>query len=210
MENRQENQINSYTNMAKISGVFEENFTFSHETQYGKFFGNRIIVKRKSGAIDYIPIMIPKKLVPQTEVAGKYVELEGEMRSSMPDRHLRIYVFPKQLHICDSSTELKMGENYNKVIIEGTIRKSTFRETPFGRIISDCMISVKRNIGIPKYDYLPCIAWGSIAVTVSEMEKGDAISFVGRFQSRPYEKNVNGVLEQRIAYEISIMKLIDE
>ena len=57
-------------------------------------------------------------------------------------------------------------------------------------------------------DYLPCIAWGSLAHLCGEMEVGSSLSLDGRLQSRTYTKNLGDCTEERVAYEVSIMNLI--
>ena len=52
-------------------------------------------------------------------------------------------------------------------------------------------------------DYLPCILWGRTAQEVSALSVGTALTLTGRLQSRQYVKLLDGVAEQRTAYEIS-------
>ena len=79
------------------------------------------------------------------------------------------------------------------------------RRTPLGREICDLMLAVNRRYG--RADYLPCIAWGSLAQRCAELGVGDGIRIEGRLQSRGYTKVVNGVSQPRTAYEVSIMRM---
>ena len=59
---------------------------------------------------------------------------------------------------------------------------------------------VNRRYG--RADYLPCIAWGALARVCGDKEVGDTLCLTGRLQSRVYRKLVNGVEEERVAYEV--------
>ena len=74
-----------------------------------------------------------------------------------------------------------------------------------GRCICDMMLAVNRRYG--RADYLPCIAWGQIAMLTGDMSIGETLSIEGRVQSRIYTKIIDGVAMERTAYEVSIMHL---
>ena len=80
------------------------------------------------------------------------------------------------------------------------------RRTPLGREICDLLLAVNRPYG--RADYLPCIAWGSLAALCGGMAVGDTLRLEGRLQSREYRKVVDGESVTRTAYEISIMNLL--
>ena len=82
------------------------------------------------------------------------------------------------------------------------------RRTPLGREICDLLLAVNRPYG--RADYLPCIAWGSVANRCAQMEVGDRLRLEGRLQSRQYHKMVEGERQTRTAYEISIMNLLPQ
>ena len=79
------------------------------------------------------------------------------------------------------------------------------RRTPLGRCICDVMLAVNRRYG--RADYLPCIAWGQVAILVGQMLVGDPLSIEGRIQSRRYTKVLPDHTELRTAFEVSIMQL---
>ncbi len=81
------------------------------------------------------------------------------------------------------------------------------RRTPLGREICDIILAVNRRYG--RADYLPCIAWGAVAQT-ADMRTGQRLTVEGRVQSRIYTKNDDGVLTDRTAYEVSIMRPAEE
>ena len=59
-------------------------------------------------------------------------------------------------------------------------------------------------------DYLPCIAWGQVAMITGRMAVGSPLALEGRVQSRIYTKVVDGQAEERTAYEVSVMQLVKE
>ena len=67
------------------------------------------------------------------------------------------------------------------------------------------ILAVNRRYG--RADYLPCIAWGSLAYRCGAMEVGDRLSLEGRLQSRTYTKEIDGRLQERTAFEVSVMSL---
>ena len=67
------------------------------------------------------------------------------------------------------------------------------------------ILAVNRRYG--RADYLPCIAWGSLAHRCAAMSVGDTLSLEGRLQSRTYTKEIDGQLQERTAFEVSVMSL---
>ena len=70
------------------------------------------------------------------------------------------------------------------------------------------MLAVPRRYG--RADYLPVIAWGQLAVRSSRLEIGDSIALEGRVQSRLYHKVTENGTQERTAYEVSMMHLLEE
>ena len=58
-------------------------------------------------------------------------------------------------------------------------------------------------------DYLPCIAWGSLALRCGQLCVGEALHLDGRLQSRTYLKSLGEITQERTAFEISITSLED-
>jgi hypothetical protein len=98
------------------------------------------------------------------------------------------------------------GEHENTVYLSGSLcRAPGYRKTPLGREICDIMLAVPRVYG--RADYLPLIAWGGTARTVSVMEAGQPLFAAGRFQSRAYTKASETGSVEMTAYEISVTRL---
>ena len=93
----------------------------------------------------------------------------------------------------------------NRIQLSGILCKQpVLRRTPLGREICDMILAVNRRYG--RADYLPCIAWGAVAQQAACLRTGQRFTAEGRVQSRIYTKNENGVLTDRTAYEVSIMR----
>ena len=98
-------------------------------------------------------------------------------------------------------------EDENRLLLSGTLCKPpSLRSTPLGRTICDMILAVNRRYG--RADYLPCIAWGSLAHLCGEMAVGSSLGLDGRLQSRTYTKNLGDRVEERTAFEVSIMNLL--
>lgn len=182
----------------------------SHETHNEKFYTVKVDVKRLSGDIDTLEIIISEKLydIDKIELGIRYY-IEGEIRSynyyvsETERRKLVINIFAKNLSIAEETDD----ECLNNFELVGHIcKKPIYRKTPFDREISDILLAVNRLYG--KSDYLPCIAWGRNAKFASTLEIGDKIKITGRMQSRQYTKKINdNEEEKKIAYEMSIITL---
>jgi single-stranded DNA-binding protein len=118
-------------------------------------------------------------------------------------------VFVKDIEFLPDGDEVLTDKDVvsNEVDLTGFICKPPiYRQTPFGREITDILIAVNRAYN--KSDYIPCIAWGRNARFCSKMPVGTEVKVTGRVQSRNYEKKYeDGTVEQRVAYEVSVSNL---
>ena len=102
----------------------------------------------------------------------------------------------------------RLEEGENRLSLGGALcRRPTLRRTPLGREICDLLLAVNRPYG--RADYLPCIAWGSLAAHCGALDVGDRLRLEGRLQSRQYHKLVDGEQVERTAFEVSVMNLLD-
>lgn len=165
-------------------------------------------VCRLSGAEDTLHVVASREqldALPPLET-GTPLTVSGEVRTfnnrSGVGSRLVVSVFAKAL----SQEE---GEDENRLELSGTLCKPpVLRTTPLGRTICDMILAANRRYG--RADYLPCIAWGSLAYRCGAMEVGDLLSLEGRLQSRVYTKEVDGQLQERTAFEVSVMSLTEE
>ena len=177
---------------------------YSHENHGQKFYRFPISVRRLSGQEDILPVITTHNLLsPLLPLTGQQLALEGQLRSynnkSSSGSRLVISIFPHTLHpTCQ--------EDHNMIRLTGILCKPPIlRRTPLGRCICDMMLAVNRRYG--RADYLPCIAWGQIAMLTGNMTVGDTLTVEGRVQSRIYTKIIDGSAIDRTAYEVSIMHL---
>lgn len=176
----------------------------SHENRGVTYWTFPLRVERLSGAEDRINVVISAGQLEQCPVEpGAEVEIEGEVRSfnnkSGRGSRLVITLFAR-------SVAPTREEPANQLTLAGVLCKPPIlRRTPLGREICDLMLAVNRKYG--RADYLPCIAWGALARRCGGLEVGDGLRLEGRLQSRIYQKVVEGVVQDRTAFEISVMRL---
>ena len=202
-------------NTLVLLGKITNEKVFSHEIYGEKFYSFDLSVPRLSGSADIIPITVSERLFKEDElVVDKKVRVEGQFRSYNSyenDRNrLVLTVFAKDIEFLENQEDEIVASKdliSNEVVLVGYICKEPiYRQTPFGREISDILLAVNRAYN--KSDYIPCIAWGRNARFCSKMPVGTEIKVVGRIQSRTYEKkHEDGSIEQRVAYEVSVANL---
>lgn len=175
----------------------------SHENHGKSFYRFPLAVPRLSGQEDVLPILLSADLLGALEGA-ETLTVQGQLRSfnnrSGVGNKLMLSVLARELTPGGEEPE-------NLVHLSGVLCKApTFRRTPLGRSICDLMLAVPRHYG--RADYLPVIAWGQLAVETSSLQVGDPLTLEGRFQSRSYQKVTEDGVEERTAYEVSMMHLL--
>lgn len=201
---------NVVTLVGKIIGEKE----FSHEMYGEGFYNYQLEIPRLSEASDYLPLTISERLLIDSNLSSEdIVKVEGQLRSynkfADGSNRLVLTVFVRDLSRMNSFDDVK---NPNQIYLEGFICKPpVYRETPFGREITDLLVAVNRPYN--KSDYIPCIAWGRNARFSAKLDVGDHIRSWGRIQSRNYQKKLpDGTVLNKVAYEVSIskMELVEE
>ena len=179
----------------------------SHENHGQRFCRFPLCVRRLSGQADTLYVIATEEqLEPYLPLKGQRLAVEGQLRSfnnkTGLGSKLVISVFARSLLPTEE-------EDLNVIELRGVICKPpVLRRTPLGRCISDMMLAVNRRYG--RADYLPCIAWGQVAMITGRMEVGDTLTLEGRVQSRIYTKVIEGEAQERTAYEVSVMHLLDD
>ena len=176
----------------------------SHENHGQVFYRQFIEVPRLSGTADLLPMLLRQEQLAGVH-SGEPLRIEGQLRSfnnrTVTGRRLILTVYGKALLP-------PTGEAVNQFILSGTLCKPpVYRRTPLGRSICDLLLAVPRNYG--RADYLPVIAWGQTALQISTLDVGALLSLKGRIQSRIYRKVTDTGTEERTAYEVSVMNLLD-
>ena len=177
---------------------------FSHENHGEDYYRFLLRVERLSGAEDLLPVLVSRTQLERRSVfPGQELTVEGEVRSfnnrSGVGSRLVLTVFARSL-------EEQSGFAENRVRLAGVLcRTPIYRRTPLGREICDLILAVNRRYG--RADYLPCIAWGTVARTCAGLPVGAELALEGRFQSRNYRKVIDDQVYLRTAYEVSVMTL---
>lgn len=180
----------------------------SHINHGVEFYRFPLQVTRLSGAADTVNVVVPGQVLERCGPLepGREVTVRGEVRTfnnrSGVGSRLVISVYAREL-------EAEEGEDENWLELSGTLCKAPgLRATPLGRTICDMILAVNRRYG--RADYLPCIAWGSLAHRCGGLEVGDQVRLNGRLQSRRYTKVVGEQAEERTAFEVSVMSMLPE
>ena len=152
-----------------------------------KFKRIYIGVKRTSGAVDLLPVIVREGLADAFPIGG------------------RVYIKERII-----SYGNERANDENKIILEGYLCKPPiYRKTPIGKEICDLMIACN-EYDLRRTDYIPCIAWWKEAREAANFKVGDYVSIIGRIQSRIYRKKLSGdEVEFRTAYEVSIGRIIE-
>ena len=194
-------------NLLLLRGTAAAEPAVSHENHGRRFYRFPLSVQRLSGQADVLHVIATgEQLAGLLPITGRTLALEGQLRSfnnkSGCGSRLVISVFARTLEPTD-------GEDLNCIQLRGVICKPpVLRRTPLGRCISDMMLAVNRRYG--RADYLPCIAWGQVAMVTGRMAVGTPLALEGRVQSRAYTKVVEGCPQERTAFEVSVMHLLEE
>lgn len=171
-----------------VTGKFKSNIKKDHAAGGHCFYIGWIEAKRKSGAIDTIPVILPGSLL---QHAAGLQEIRGQLRTYNARSHVRVYVLAQEIQ--------DTKENVNICNISGTIcKKPTLRTTPRGFDICDFILAINRAHG--KSAYIPCIAWNREARKVAACSTGTHLTMCGRIQSRQYNKGT--------CIEVSIFEII--
>ena len=188
-------------NYVELWGVAESEPAFSHENHARRFDKFPLRVERLSGQSDVPVIVVSEELLRACPVrAGQSLRVTGQLRSfnnrSGQGSKLVITVFAQSIEPGD-------GACFNRILLSGALCKK-----PLGRSICDLILAVNRHYG--RADYLPCIAWGQTAMQIAQMDVGEHLTIEGRVQSRTYTKLLEGGSEERTAFEVSVMQLVEE
>ena len=178
---------------------------WSHENHNTQFYRLLLQIPRLSGTPDILPVLLRADLLDRAGNQGP-LRIRGQLRSfnnrSGVGNKLVLTVYATDI-------QPGTGESCNQILLTGSLCKPPiFRRTPLGRSICDLMLAVPRRYG--RADYLPVIAWGQLAVQASCLGVGDSLSLEGRVQSRAYHKVTGSGTEERTAYEVSMMHLLEE
>ena len=194
---------NQSRNQAVLEGCVRGTPELSHENHGIRFFRFPLEAPRLSGQRDVLPVLIPEDSLDAAR-PNRVVRVQGQLRSfnnrSGTGSRLILTVYSRDI-------QPGLGVPCNQIFLSGTLCKPPIlRRTPLGRSICDIMLAVPRRYG--RSDYLPVIAWGKLALQTGELRTGDPLELEGRIQSRVYHKATETGVEERTAYEVSMMRLL--
>lgn len=197
-------QKNFDQNVITLHGHVAAQPLFSHRFYEKDYYVFPLKISRLSGVVDTLMVGVTESQLEGCPLEeGFPLTVVGSVRSynnrSGTGSRLVIRVHARTLTV-------EVGDDRNSLTLTGTpCKPPVYRRTPLGRDICDLLLAVNRPYG--GADYLPCIAWGSLAVGCGEVAVGTPMALTGRMQSRVYTKLVDGVQQEHTAYEISIMSL---
>lgn len=195
-----ENNQNLVHLVGKLTSV-RRVWTASEHTVYE----GSLEVPRDSGALDTIPVLFNDLGIPDLNT---YVSIEGQFRSrdiTKDDGKLKVelYVYVKRITCLN---EASVDSYTNDIVLDGYIcKKPSLRTTPSGKQIADLLIAC--NYNKDKTAYIPVITWGRVARKSGKYTVGTFVTVTGRVQSRKYTKEVDGILKEFIAYEVSAVDI---
>ena len=193
-----------HRNEAELEGLVLTAPAFSHENHGARFYRFFLEIPRLSGQADLLPVLVPEALLSQVE-GGHALRVRGQLRSFNNRTGVGNRLV---LSVYATEAEPPAGQPCNRIVLSGALCKPPiFRKTPLGRSICDLMLAVPRRYG--RADYLPVIAWGQLALRASRLQVGDPLALEGRVQSRLYHKVTEAGTEERTAYEVSMMHLLE-
>lgn len=210
------------TNRLLLCGMAEEAPVFSHTARGETFLRLPLLVRRRSGTADHLPVTLPARLLPEELPAGTWLRVEGQLRAydryDDTGRHLLLTAYARRIVAVDAPTPLPCAPDgmepplphmaamrymENEIALTGVIcRPTVYRVTPLMREIADVLLCCERAYG--RRDYIPVIVWGTLARSAAHWLPGQRVQMHGRFQSRAYDKVLpGGGTERRVAYEVS-------
>ncbi len=195
------------TNYTRLCGSLAAPPVFSHSSRGQAFYTFPLEIRRLSGAVDTVNILVRQSRLTALELRdAEKLLVEGQLRSFNNRRgegaRLVITVLARELSFCDEADS-------NLVRLYGTLCKPpNLRATPMGRNICDLMLAVNRRYG--RSDYLPCICWGLAAQQAACWSVGDRVRLSGRLQSRRYIKLTEDGAVEKTAFEVSVSEIVPE
>lgn len=179
-------------NRVEVVGVVDSDLEYSNEVYGSVMYKTFLLIRRKSGTVDKLPVMIPDHGYHQIK-KGDLLYVSGTYRSQNSNGKVSLYIFASTIE----NLPIPVG-HMNTIELSGIICKDpVFRTSPKGRKLCDIILAVNGTCG--RSYYIPCLFWGENAENVSTFRVGTEIHVTGRIQSREYEKN--GI---KVAYEVSV------
>lgn len=190
-------------NEVLLSGEIVSEIIFNHIAYGCKFYKMQILARRRSGAEDIIPVILPERILKKEFLCkGMYLEVKGSYRSTNTvkdnKRKLILYLYAKTINTDPDSIKY-CGDNM--IDISGTVCTiPRYKQTSKGKDVVEFLL---QSEGPQKFNRIPCICWFQNSEKMKTIEKGTHIVLNGRIQSRDYLKDN----EIKTTYEVAVKKI---
>ena len=209
-------------NRLVLSGMVEAAPSFSHTTRGEDFLHLPLLVRRRSGTPDHLPVTLPARLVEGEWPAGVWMRVEGQLRAydrfDETGRHLLLTAFARRAAIWEPALgpgsagsgpdaaapdgcAASDGERGSCSLVRCAASGLSRHARCCGRLPTFCsaVSAPKAGATISRP-----ILWGALAREAARWTPGRRVQLCGRFQSRAYDKLLpDGTVERRTAYEVS-------
>lgn len=186
--------------------------TSSHVVNGVEYDKANFIVPRKDGKEDIL--LIKFKKFSNLFKDGDKIEFVGNLRSysrKINDNKSQVQLYVFTYFNPPSTNTETYEETYNKVKLDGRICKidklitTTSGKSNIHFIIANNIISGNNKIN----NYIPSVAWGKLALSLTDLKVSDKVEVEGELHSRTYKKVLeNGEIEFRTAHELIVTNLI--
>lgn len=193
-----------------LKGMLRD-ITSSHVINGIEYDQANIITARSDGKEDILSLKFKKYTNVYEE--GSVVELVGNLRSysqRLPDgkNKVSLYIFT-YFNPPETDTE-NYADLTNHVTLDGRICKiDPIVTTPNGKtnvhfVIANNIINNNQKLN----NYIPSVAWGKLALSLTDLKVSDKVLVHGELHSRTYRKILpDGDLELRTAHELLVTDL---
>ncbi|HFL3696623.1 TPA: single-stranded DNA-binding protein [Clostridioides difficile] len=200
-------------NKIHIVGTLLDEFKYSNKFIINKFhdtkkcseelfFENQIkIVTNNNGNI--MNILINGKLLSKFGKGDK-VNIYGQVRSRYIDdnnhKKMLFYIYVLDIYKSDNEKDTNIAE------LEGYITSdSIYKITNNNGAVYSNILKIHRYY--KKTDYIPIVAWGINATTLSNLKEGTKLRIIGEFRNREYKTIKDNFKNTKMAYEVSIISI---
>ena len=116
-------------NKVKLKGTIISYCEYFFATKGDEYYKVDVEVKRKSGNIDIVPVVIPRRYIdPNADYRTLRISLNGTIQTKHMGSHLKMYVYTTDSSIYYSEDEI---EDINEVEFSGIMKDKNFRKTSF-------------------------------------------------------------------------------
>ena len=203
-------------NQIKIEEGIVTNISFSHKINNINYYEMTVITKNSNGKESLIPIKY-KEFDNKLYTVGSRVTCWGQLRTysqKLEDgkNKVSLYVltnFQEEPSCFDPEVELFSSS----VTIDGVICTiQPLRILDSGRCNIHFTLANNITVHDHKYNsYIPCIAWGSLAKFISNLQVGTKLKVVdSELRSREYIKHTDNEDEIHLCHELYLKKVIPE